>query len=121
MNPDFGFLVFGSFPTCPNTKNLINVRKRLLNIDRRNKTCFNTPRIKTLSIEIRSYFKNVKISRVKQAATGGNTNLWKAVKIAKNVNIDAIPNNLTLGGLPVASCEAANSFAGYFSSKYKKM
>ena len=43
--------------------------------------------------------------------------MWKAVKIAKDLNVENIPKNLTLGGIPVAPGQAASSFAGYFSSK----
>ena len=68
-------------------------------------------------MDIRSYFVNQKITRVRNAAVGGNVNLWKAVKIAKNINSDAIPSNLTVGGLPIAAGQAANSFALYFSKK----
>jgi hypothetical protein len=32
---------------------------------------------------------------------GTNGNIWKAVKIAKNLNVDSLPKNLTLGGKPV--------------------
>ena len=54
------------------------------------------------------------------AATGGNVNLWKAVKIAKNLNLDRVPLNLTLGGIPVAPGQAAESFGGHFSDKVKE-
>ena len=80
-------------------------------------TVVNSLRIKKLSLDIRSYFVNQKITRVRNAAVGGNVNLWKAVKIAKNINSDAIPSNLTVGGLPIAAGQAANSFALYFSKK----
>ena len=61
----------------------------------------------------------MKIGRVKRAAKGGNINIWKAVKKAKNVNVDTIPTNLTLGGIPIAAGQAANSFANYFHDKVK--
>ena len=72
-----------------------------------------------MSKEIRTTFANLKIGRVKRAAKGGNINLWKAVKKAKNVNVDTIPTNLTLGGTPIAAGQAANSFAHYFHDKVK--
>ena len=48
---------------------------------------------------------------------GGYVNLWKAVKVAKNLNSDSIPTNLTLRRVPIAECQAAERFGGYFSQK----
>ena len=48
---------------------------------------------------------------------GGGANLWKAVKIAKNLNQETIPENLTLTNTPVAPGTAAECFAGHFSEK----
>ena len=62
--------------TPKNVKNLINVRNRLLKIDRKRNNCFNAPRIKKLNLEIKAYFKNSRASRVRQAATGGNVNFY---------------------------------------------
>ena len=100
-------------------KNLINVRKRLLHNDRQRNSSFNAPRIKLLSKEIRFYFTNKKKNRVRRAAVGGNINLWKAVKIAKNLTAGDIPSNLTLGGIPIADGRAADSFAKHFHEKVK--
>ena len=41
---------------------------------------------------------------------GAGANLWKAVKLAKNLVTSDLPTNLTLGGEPVAVCDVANSF-----------
>ena len=57
--------------------------------------------------------------RVKQAAVGGGTNLWKAVKIAKNLNNENIPDNLTLNDIPIAPGTSAECFARHFSEKIK--
>ena len=67
------------------------------------------------------YQKKKFVGKVKRAATGLNGNLWRAVKSAKNIVHDEIPNNLTLGGggEVVAPCDIANSFAKHFSSKVK--
>ena len=57
--------------------------------------------------------------RIECAAMGnGNAgNLWKAVKLAKNVNLGDIPANLTLGGKPIATHDVPNAFASFFSTK----
>ena len=66
---------------------MINLRKSLLKQDRIRNNSFNAPRIKLLSKDIRTHFRNKKVNRVRQAAAGGNINLWKAVKIAKDTNM----------------------------------
>ena len=49
---------------------------------------------------------------------GGKVNLWKAVKVAQNLNVDTIPLKLTLGeGVPIPKGCAAESFGNYFSEK----
>ena len=58
---------------------MINVRNRLLKIDSKRKNCANVPKIKKLSVEIRAFFTSAKRGRVRRAATGGNSYLWKAV------------------------------------------
>ena len=55
-----------------------------------------------------------------RAAMGpGGGNIWKAVKVAKNLNHESIPTNLTLKGLPIAPGDAANAFAAFFNEKTK--
>ena len=79
-------------------KNKLNVRKILLKLDRERSVTVNAHHIRTLNKEINSYFGNARASRVRLAAMGSKVNLWKAVKVAKNLNLDSIPPNLTLGG-----------------------
>ena len=98
-------------------KSKLNKRKRLLKHNKDHNTNINSPAIKILNKEISSHFNCLKISNVKKAALGANGNLWKAVKMAKNLNVDSLPKNLTLGGKPVAGTDIANSFAGYFNHK----
>ena len=52
-------------------------------------------------------------------ASGTNGNIWKAVGLAKDVNPDAIPTNLTVGGACVDPKGIAGAFGNYFSSKIK--
>ena len=44
-------------------------------------------------------------------------NLWRAIKVAKNLNQDTIPLNLTHGGLPIEVNNRANAFATFFKEK----
>ena len=83
--------------------------------------CDHHSEIKKLSLEIKNHFHSIKKARVACVAMGkcnGNGgNLWKAVKIARNVVCDSIPTNLTLGGLPIATHDVPNAFASFFSEK----
>ena len=58
-----------------------------------------------------------KKSRVKSHAMGSKPDLWKAVRVAKDLNVNEIPSNLTLGGVPVQGGDIAGSFAGHFHDK----
>ena len=98
-------------------KTKLNKRKRLLKLDRLRNNCANAPSIKLLNKEIRGYFQSIKTNRVKEAAMGNKANLWKAVKMAKDQNVEQIPKNLTLAGLPIAAADVPNSFAAYFNEK----
>ena len=98
-------------------KNKLNVRKRLLKMDRLRSTNVNAIRIRALNVEIKSFFVGAKTISVRRAAMGSKVNLWKAVKVAKNLNSDSIPTNLTLGGVHVTECRVAESFGNYFSQK----
>ena len=103
----------------PFVKNKINLRKRLLMLEKKRKCTELAPRIKLLSKLIGDYFANDKAARVRSAAMGSKVNLWKAVKVAKNVNCSSIPKNLTLGGVAINDGCVAESFAKIFHEKIK--
>ena len=48
---------------------------------------------------------------------GPKTNIWKAVKVAKDLTTMGLPPNLTIGGVPVPVGAFANSFASHFHNK----
>ena len=54
-------------------------------------------------------------------AMGAKVNLWKAVKVSKNLNGNSIPKNLMLGGVPIAEEAVAQSFARFFMIRLKIM
>ena len=103
----------------PNIKHLLNKRKRLLRSNRNKNSVNNLPEILTLNRDIKSFFAGEKVSNVRRAGLGVKGNLWKAVRVAKNLNPNDLPSNLTLGGGPVAPGDIANSFARHFSDKIK--
>ena len=81
----------------PFVKNKINLRKRLLMLEKKRNSVELAPSIKILSKLIGDYFANDKAARVRSLAMGAKVNLLRAVNVAKNVNSNTIPKNLTLG------------------------
>ena len=115
---------FHSNPSCKKVaprsiKNMINKRKRLLRHNQLNNSISNYAEIRTLNKEIKEYFVGLKVSSIRRVGLGNGANLWKAVKLAKNIVTSELPSNLTVGGAPVPVGGAANSFANYFSEKIR--
>ena len=79
-------------------KNKINKRKRLLRFNQIHNSTVHFAEIKSLNTEITLHFRSLKNSNVRRAAMGNKGNLWKAVKVARDLNVDSLPKNLTLGG-----------------------
>ena len=102
-------------------KNKINLRKRLLKIDRLRSSNVNTSRIRSLSVELKSFFNGARASGVQRAAMGKKINLWKAVKVTKNLNTDSIPTNLTLGGCLLRRAELMSALVTIFHRKFQSM
>ena len=100
-------------------KNAKNKRKRLLKTDKVNSTTTNLPTIKLLKKEIKAFHLSKRISNVRRATTGQKGSIWNAVKQAKNLVLEEIPGDLTLGGVPVARGDVPNSFAKHFHDKVK--
>ena len=103
----------------PTIKNKLNKRRRLIMLDRKRDNNVHLDTIKLLSCEIETYFETSKKSRVQCVVMGkGNSgNIWKAVRVAKNLNADSLSQNFTLGEEPIATCETANAFGRFFSLK----
>ena len=50
---------------------------------------------------------------------GGGFNLWKAVRIAKDLNSESIPATLNLNDVPILPGSSAECFAEHFNDKIK--
>ena len=98
-------------------KNKLNKRKRLLKFNKDHNTLSKYPEIKTLNKEISAHFRSLRIGNVKRTALGVNGNIWKAVKVAKDLNSESFPTNFFKGGEPVAADGIASSFAAHFNEK----
>ena len=66
-------------------KNKLNKRKRLLRQSKQNNDNVNFTEIRTLNKEIKDYFEGVKVSSIRRVGLGTGADLWKAVRIAKNI------------------------------------
>ena len=78
-------------------KRKINLKKKLLKKLKSESNQETKSRIKNLSMEIRTHFKNEKRSKVRQEIIpSNNKTLWEAVKIAKDFNIDDLPDQMTI-------------------------
>ena len=102
-------------------KTKINQRKRLLKSFKITKCIETKIRIKTLDKEIRFYFNTAKRKNVRRLITPGNTqSLWRAVKIARDVNVSAIPKQMFVeSGISVPDHDLPDTFARFFDKKVK--
>lgn len=104
----------------PEIKNLMNIRKRLLFKFKTNKCIDIKLKIKHLDKRIRDHFNNEKQKRVRQSVIPGNQgSLWKAVRVANDLNVDQLPNTMYLNNLETDDSCLADSFAKYFDNKIK--
>ena len=77
----------------------LNLRKKLLKKIKQEKTPEIRNRLKNLSVEIKHHFINEKRTKVRQGMKpGNNKTLWDAVKIAKDLNIEELPDQMHLNG-----------------------
>ena len=97
-------------------------RKKLLKQRRINPTDELRTRIKSLNMEIKSYYHGKVKHKVRQDIIPGNTkSLWNSVKIAKDISIDPIPKNMFKERNPVNEDSLCNEFAKFFDDKVKNI
>jgi hypothetical protein len=99
--------------------NMLNVRKRYLKQFRSNPSQALKLKIGTLDKSIRLFFRSEKCKFVRKGIIPGNSKtLWRAVSIAKDINIAAdAPDSLSLHGVPVQQDNLADTFANFFNDK----
>ena len=106
--------------TSPLLRGLINKKKRLLKQKRINDSNEINIKLKTINKNTRKLLKNQKSNQVRRGIIPGNSKtLWDAVKKAKNLNINPIPDNLTRNNAPIEQSAIADSFAEFFANKVK--
>ena len=99
-------------------KHKINERRMLLKSNRHCTAVNKTERIKVLNNDIKSHFNNAKALKVRRSIQPGNTSsVWKAVKTAKDLNTDDLPQTMYEGGIPIFKAALPDQFARFFNSK----
>ena len=113
---------FFSNKTPPKIKNLLNIKKRLLKLKKKNCSEALCQKLKSLDKEIKHSLSFEKTKHVRQGILPGNSKtLWNSVKKAKNMNINSLPEDLTINQIPINLNELPDAFADFFSNKVKKI
>ena len=82
-----------------------------------NRTIVHLVEIRALNKSIKNFHVDKKRTRVISFVNGSSAGIWKAVGAANDLNPNAIPTNLTVGGQIIDPGRRAGAFAHYFSSK----
>ncbi len=101
-------------------KNIQNIRQRLLKKFKINPNQALKARIVSLDTTIRTHYRTQKRNSVRRVIIPGNTkSLWTAVKIAKDLNNEAIPSPLFHNGEEINPPQIPEAFADFFDTKIK--
>jgi hypothetical protein len=107
---------------APRMKNLINRKKRMVKKMKTNKSPELRGRVKTLNTEITTFFNNKKTEQVRRTIKPGNSqSLWKAVKIAKDVNLTSLPKSMYENHIEIPLDKLPDRFASFFYNKIEKL
>ena len=107
---------------CPQFRNLLNRKKRLLKHKKANDSLDIHLKLKAISKEIRQFIKINKSNNIRRGIIPGNSkSLWTAVKKAKDQNTSHLPNDLTHNNMPIHAHDTADSFATFFKNKVQSI
>ena len=103
--------------------NKLNKLKRLLKIFNKNKTTEHKDKIKILDKEIRQYYYQKKKNSVRSKIIPNNTkSLWDAVRIAKDLNIQNLPDKMQApNGDYIGKDNLPEAFAEFFKNKVENI
>ena len=103
-------------------KNKLNIRRRLLSKLKTKKCSQIKMQIKKLDKEIRFFFHSSKAKSVRRNIIPGNSSsLWRAVKVARDVDTNDLPRVLFEGGVEVEKKLWPDRFAEHFDNKIKNL
>ena len=99
-------------------KSKINLRKKLLKKSRLVPSDSIRIRINQLNKEIKCHYNQMKYNSIQRSIIPGNSkSLWRAVKIAKNVNVSEIPKLMFKNGQKINKENIPSTFASFFKEK----
>ena len=102
----------------PVIKNKINQRNRLLKKLKISHNSVLKGRINNLNCEIKLHFTQIKKRKIRLGIIpGNNKSLWDSVKIAKDLNAQTIPKNMTLNDIEIDENDRPDAFASFFKNK----
>ena len=110
--------------TCPKTllKPLINKKRRLLKQYRTSKNLTLLQNIKEISRSILERGKQLKRNSIRRSLVPGNSkSLWNAVNLAKDINPNVIPENMSDNGISIDPSGLSDAFAEFFDKKVKSI
>ena len=106
----------------PRIKNILNIRKRLLKKLRVDRSLDLKSKIKELDRQIKMHFHENKAKKVRRTIIPGNTNsIWKAVRIATNINATNLPKTLFENKEEIPNIEVPDRFANHFDIKIRNI
>jgi hypothetical protein len=106
----------------PFIKNLINKRKRLLKQFKLKKCPLLNEKIKDLNKDIRKHFYNKRKQNIRRKIIPGNSkSLWDAVKTAKDIELETIPDKIYYENIEINPENQAQAFADFFQTKVTKI
>ena len=103
-------------------KRKMAMRRRMLSRLRANPDSELNKRLKNLNAEIRNHFATNKRKRVRKGIIPGNCkSLWKAVRIAKDLNSEDLPKSMFKNGHLLDTEDLAEEFANHFEDKISSL
>ena len=105
--------------TCtPRIKNLMNIRKRLVKKMREDKSLELRNRVRSIDTEIKGFWNKSKSLQVRRIIKPGNSqSLWKAVNMARDVNLDSLPRSMCENAQEIQREVLPDKFASFFHNK----
>ena len=103
-------------------KPLINKKRRLLKLYKTSKREQLLDNIKEINKSIVEKSKHIKRNSVRRSLVPGNSkSLWNAVNLAKDINPNTIPHNMSDNGSNIDPNNLSDAFAQFFDNKVKSI
>ena len=103
-------------------KRKINRRKNLLKKLKINNNLENKKEIRVLNQDIKNYFSKKRTEKIRKIIVPGNSkSIWKAVKVAKDVNTTTLPTTMFEKNVEIPENLLPDRFAGFFDIKIKNL